>query len=276
MYNTAIVVFREILEIAIILGVIMAATKGVAGRTKYAIYGVGLGIIGSVLVAIFADSISNFAEGMGQELFNAIILLAAAFMIGWTVVWMRAHAKDLIAKVKQLGANVANGNAPMYSLSIAIALATLREGSEIVLFTYANILSGVAITDILLGAVIGFTGGSAIGFLLYFGLIKISTKYIFRVTTWLLILLSAGLASYAAGLLVAAGYFESYSQILWDSSGFISNQSMLGEILSILIGYTANPMLIQLVFYTLTLGIIIIFLRATGKSINKNLVATAN
>jgi high-affinity iron transporter len=262
MYGTALIVFREVLEIAIILSVILAATKSIASkkRNNSILLGLALGVAGSVLVAVFASQISDLAQGMGQEIFNGIILSLAALMIGWTVIWMRGHAKEIVAKLKNLGSAISVGGAPMYALTVAIAVATLREGSEIVLFTYANILSGVSWFEVLSGATIGFAGGAIVGTMIYMGLIKISTKYIFQVTTWMLILLAAGLAAKAAEYFVSGGLIEMATNVVWSTSNILPQDSFVGEILAILVGYTAEPMGIQLVFYgatLLTLGFII-------------------
>ena len=94
MLSFAVIVFREILEISLVIGVLIAATRGLKNRKKWIGIGLGMGIVGSIVVAFFAEGISNAMEGMGQELFNATILILATILIGWTVVWMkigRAH-----------------------------------------------------------------------------------------------------------------------------------------------------------------------------------------
>lgn len=266
MLSTALVIFREALEIALIIGVVLAATKGARDRYKWVLSGLGIGILGSAFVAMFTDKISQAAEGLGQELFNAGILMVAAFFIGWTVVWMSKHAKDMMANMKKVGNKVVSGELPFYTLTFIIAIAMLREGSEIVLFTYAMLTSGQSVSSIVMGSLIGGSGGILLGVLIYLGLVQISTKYLFRVTSWMLMLLVAGLMSQAAGYLVAAGHFENLAQTMWDTSWLLSDEGIIGQTFQILIGYTAKPMAIQLVFYTGTLLALI----ATLKIINND------
>lgn len=254
MYSTAIVVFREIFEVALILGVILASTRGLAHRTRWVLAGIGGGIAGAVAVAYFAEAISMAAEGLGQELFNAGILLTAAAVISWTALWMRQHGRELTQRLRQMGQELLEGQTPLYTMALVIALAVLREGAEIVLFTYGMIAAGQGLGSILAGSAIGLAGGVTAGAALYFGLLRIPTKYIFRVTTWMLILLSAGMASMAAQFLVSAGYFGNYANVVWDSSWLLSEASILGQAMHTLLGYTEQPMQIQLIFYAGTLA----------------------
>jgi high-affinity iron transporter len=241
MLSTAIIIFREILEIAMILGVVLAATRGLPGRATWIAGGFFSGLAGAALVAVFAKAISQAASGMGQEFFNAMILFTAAIVIGWTAVWVRTHAREMVAQFREMGKEVAAGKLPGLSLAIVIGLAILREGSEIVLFIYGMIVSGQTASSIVIGSIIGITLGTIVGFMLYFGLIKMSAKYMLKVTGWLLVLLVAGLSSQGAGYLSAAGYFDHLSTPLWNTSWLLSEDGIVGKSLHSLIGYSARP-----------------------------------
>jgi high-affinity iron transporter len=230
----------------------MAATQEIAGRWKMIFLGLGLGGLGAALVALFANEISGAAEGMGQELFNAIILFSATAMIGWTVIWMSTHAREFSNHIKKLGSDISTGDAGLYSMALVIALAVLREGSEIVLFVYGIMASGQSVAEIAIGSIIGLAGGAISGILLYLGLIRISPKYIFRATTCLLIFVAAGMASIGSGFMTAAGYFSGFTDVLWDTSSIFPENGVLGKALHILVGYSERPMQIQAIFYLVT------------------------
>src|SRR5688572_1524232 len=215
MLSSAIIVFREMFEIVLIVGVVLAATRGLPKQGWAVALGLLGGLAGAGVIALFAGRISEMAEGMGQEIFNALILFTAAGFIGWTVVWMKSHAAEARARFFQVGQAVAEGRAPYIVLSGIIALAVWREGSEIVLFSYGMLAAGHSVTNLLTGAMVGAAGGMVVGTLLYFGMIHIPMKLFFRVTGTLLILLVAGMVSQGIGFLVAAGAFENLSQILW-------------------------------------------------------------
>ena len=265
MFSTAIIVFRETLEIAMILGIVLAATRGLAGRTAWIIGGIFSGIFGAALVAAFAKSISDSLSGMGQEFFNATILFTAALFIGWTVVWMRSHARKMTMHLKQVGHDDATGKIPHYTLAVIIGLAVLREGSEIVLFIYSMILSGQNTSSIVGGSLLGLGLGATFGTFVYFGLLKIPARYTLAVTSWLLILLVSGLASQGANFLSAAGYFSDFSNMMWDSSWLLTDDSITGKALHSLIGYSARPTSIQLIFYFGTLTTLLAIMNMMDK-----------
>ena len=134
MLAVALIVFREVLEAALIVGIVMAASRGVTRRGLWVAGGVAAGIVGAVIVAGFAEAIAEAASGLGQELFNAMILLAAVGLLGWHNVWMGRHGREMAAEMNQVGRAVAWGARPLHVLGAVVAVAVLREGSEVVLF----------------------------------------------------------------------------------------------------------------------------------------------
>lgn len=265
MLPTAIIVFREVLEAALIVGVVMAASRGAAGRGLWVSGGIAGGVLGACLVAVFAATIAEAAEGMGQELFDAGILFAAVGMLGWHNIWMSRHGRELAANAMKLGNAVRSGARPLWALAFVVALAVLREGSEIVLFLYGIALGGnggsVAMA---VGGVIGLALGVAAGTTIYWGLLAIPMRLLFTVTSWLVLLLAAGLASQGAAFLMQADLLPPLGSNLWDTSWLLSEQSIAGRVLHTLIGYSAQPAGIQLVFYVATLLVIGGLMRLVG------------
>ena len=109
MFGTALIVFREVLEAALIIGIMAAATRGIPGRARWIFAGLGVGLVGSVLVAAGAGVITQWAEGMGQELFNASILGIAVAMLAWHNIWMSSHGRELAANAQRLGGDIRDG-----------------------------------------------------------------------------------------------------------------------------------------------------------------------
>ena len=141
-------------------------------------------------------------------------------------------------------------------LAVAVALAVLREGGETVLF-----IQGLATTEskveVAAGLAVGGLGGAIVGTLLYFGLVRIPVRHFFRVTGWLIVALAAGLAAQAARFLEQANVLPALVPQLWDTSDVLSESSVSGQIMHVLIGYTAQPSLLQLIFYLATLAALI-------------------
>lgn len=134
MLPTFVIVFRETLEAALIVSIVLAASKGIEGRARWVLAGVLAGLAGAGVVALFAGRLSGLFEGNGSELFNAAILLTAVAMLGWHHVWMGTHGAELAADSRAVGNAVRAGSKPLSALAIVCAVAVLREGSETVLF----------------------------------------------------------------------------------------------------------------------------------------------
>src|SRR5262249_20924311 len=122
MLGTGLLVFREVLEAALIVSIVCAATRGVAGRGRWVGGGIATGVIGALLVAFFADAIAAAVSGVGQELFNATVLLAAVVMIAWHAIWMASHGKELAVQMKSVGNAVQSGARPLSALLIVVAV----------------------------------------------------------------------------------------------------------------------------------------------------------
>jgi len=266
MLATAIIVFREVLEASLVVGIVMAASRGVARRGVWVTSGIAAGVLGATLVAACAGAIAAAVNGIGQELFNAAILFTAVAMLGWHNIWMNRHGRELAAATASLGKAVLGRSRPLYALALVVGIAVLREGSEVVLFLYGiAIASGVGVLSMLGGGVLGLAGGAAIGAVIYLGLLAIPVRRLFAVTSWLILLLAAGMASQGAAFLMQANLLPSLGNELWDTSSILSERSMLGLLLHVLVGYSAQPAGIQVVFYLATLLTIGTLMRVVGR-----------
>lgn len=241
MLQVFIVVFREIIEISLIIGILSAATKGILYRERYIAGGLMLGVLGSVALAYTMDNISSMVDGDGQEIFNGIVLILASLLITWTVIWMQKHSKSLSGELKALANKVRTGDKTILSLLLVTTLSVLREGSEIVLFTYGIFMTGISFAQLMMGFFAGMLCGSLCGLALYYGMMKIFGRYFFKITTWILVFLSCAILSQGVGYLVSVEVVPSIIDPIWDSSGLISDQSIVGKILNICIGYIDQP-----------------------------------
>lgn len=269
MFGSSIVVFREVLEAALIITIILAATRGVHYRGLWLSSGVVTGVAGAILVASFVNDISGLMEGVGQEIFNATVLFAAVLMLAWHNIWMAAHGRQLAQQMKAVGLGVSNGELPMFTLAFAVALAVLREGSEVVLFLNGMAMSGESAASLTMGALLGLAGGVAIGIAMYFGLLRIPLRHFFQVTGWMILLLASGLSASAAGFLEQAGLLPVIKTALWDSSWLLSDQSLAGQLAHTLVGYQSRPSGIALLAWLITFGTILLMMKTVGASAEK-------
>jgi high-affinity iron transporter len=262
MLGSAIIVFRETLEAALIIGIIAVATRNLRTRNAWLAGGIVAGVIGSLLVALFTGKIAELAEGVGQELFNAAVLFIAAAMLAWHNIWMARHGQQLARHARQLGQDVSQGERAMSALALVVGLAILREGSETALFLY-GLLSGGDETpaSVLGGGTLGLLLGAAAGYGLYVGVLRIPARHFFTATSGLILLLAAAMASQAARFLVQADMLPSLASPLWNTSWLLDNGSVMGRLLHTLIGYEAMPSGIQVTFYVATLVLIVTGMR---------------
>lgn len=261
MLGALIIVFREVLEAGLIIGIVMAATRGVVGRGRWIAFGVLGGVAGAGVVALFASVISDAFEGVGQELFNACILGVAVVMLMWHNAWMARHGREIAAEMRTIGHEVSEGAKPLTALAVVVGLAVLREGSEVVLFLYGIFAQGTSGLSLLTGGVLGILAGAAFTGLTYAGLLAIPQRYIFSVTSWLIALLAAGMAAQSAQFLYNAGIINRMGETVWDTSWLLSEKSLFGQLMHTLIGYVSQPTALQLAAYVGTLLAMYVLMR---------------
>ncbi|HEX4159110.1 MAG TPA: FTR1 family protein [Rhizomicrobium sp.] len=262
MLATLLIVFREVIEAGLIVGIVLAATKGVAGRAWWVSLGVASGLIGAAFVAGFAGEIAGLFQGAGQEIFDASILLFAVVMLTWHNVWMAGHGRAMAREMKQVGAQVSAGERPMAALAIVVGIAVLREGSEVVLFLYGIASQGgTSSVAMLTGGMLGVLAGAAVTALMYFGLLAIPAHRLFGVTAGLITLLAAGMAAQAVLFLQQGGYLEFLTRTVWDTSWILPQDSIVGRLLHTLVGYNDTPNGAQLVAYSATVAVILALTR---------------
>jgi high-affinity iron transporter len=257
-----VIVFREVFEAGLVVGIVMAVTAGVAGRTLWIAGGVIAGVLGACVVALFTGALSELFGGSGQEVFNAGILGFAVLMLTWHNVWMARHGRELVAELRAAGEAVVAGSKSLLALAIVVAIAVLREGSEVVLFLYGVAAAqGGASWAMAAGGVGGLILGASVCLLTYFGLVAIPARYLFSVTSALIALLAAGMAAQAIAFLEQANILTALGQTVWDTSWLLSDSSFLGRALHTLIGYVDQPTAMQVVVYAMTLFIITALMR---------------
>jgi high-affinity iron transporter len=254
MLGALIIVFREVIEAGIVVGVLLAVTRGIAGSRRWIAAGIVGGLLGACLVALFAGVIADMLAGMGQEVFNASILAIAVLMLAWHNIWMAKHGREMAAEMKQVGDQVRSGSRSLAAVAIVCGVAVLREGSEVVLFLYGLVAAGGdSGVNLVIGSILGLIAGCAVSALTFLGLVAIPARYLFGVTTTLITFLAAGLAAQSVLFLQQAGLVTALEQTAWDTSGFLSDTSLIGRVFHTMIGYSDQPSMMQVVVYLITL-----------------------
>jgi high-affinity iron transporter len=241
--SAVIIILREVLEAALVLSLLVSSTRLMALSYRSILAGFVFGIAGAVGATLSVDMISESFDGVGQEVFNAVFLSAIVLL--------------LIVYAASIDRRAAAGNGLMRLLlpvvsCLVVALAITREGMEIIVFVYGFASDPAELLPVLVGGAIGAGIGISLGVLIYYALINLPDRLAVVAPQLLLALVAAGMASQAVVYLMQGGLVESQLPV-WDSSGWISETSVTGQLLYALLGYEATPSLKQLVFYGATL-----------------------
>jgi high-affinity iron transporter len=257
-----LIVFREVFEAGLVIGIVMAVTSSVPGRGLWVAGGVAAGVLGACIVALFTGGLSELFGGSGQELFNAGILGFAVLMLGWHNIWMARHGREIASEMRAAGEAVATGAKSLAALAVVVMIAVLREGSEVVLFLYGVAAAqGGGDLGMVAGGAAGLVLGALVCLLTYLGLITIPARYLFAVTSTLIALLAAGMAAQAIAFLQQANIVTAFDETVWNTSWILSDSSLLGRALHTLIGYVDRPTAMQLIAYAATLAVILVLMR---------------
>lgn len=256
MFSTVTIIFREFFEISIILSVILFTTKNIFERNLYVAIGLVFGVTFSIFLALGFHHLTNSLNGFGQEFLDVFILTIAVLMVSYTVIFIGKQSKDFSKNLSTTAELINSGKKPLIAISIIIASTLIREGMEIILFLNGLYSSGVSLTNMINGALIGSIFAILLGYFVYLGLLKFTYKYVFFLTSWLLIFFSATMASKIPLYLASADVMTFLNDPLWNSSWLLSEHSIIGKILGVLIGYDTDPTGMQLIFYLSTIAFI--------------------
>jgi high-affinity iron transporter len=250
--DAVILILQEILEAALLISVLLAVNfalqlnaktnSGLPLRWYY--LAMLVGTLGAASYGWYMPQVSEWFDYVGQEVVNATMQLA---VIGCLFVY--GHL--LLAKSRSAAAATAAG----YLLVVIIAVGITREGSEILLYL-SGIWGTASLAPVLLGAGVATGIGVSAGVLLYFALSALLLTLALRIGTLLLALFAGNMAAQAVLLLTQADWLPSTAQ-LWDSSAWLPEYTVTGQLLYALIGYEATPSLLQGIAYMAAVALIL-------------------
>jgi high-affinity iron transporter len=255
MLQSFIILFRETLEAALVIGIVLGYLVRTGQREcrKSVYLGLTAGVGASVLGAFGFQMLAGGFSGRAEEIFEGITMLAGAVLLTTLIVWIMrksAHAAELERKV----ADRVEGPRRT-GLFLLVFFAVLREGIESVIFlSAARFASG---QNNLVGAGLGLIAAVGLGCFLFRGALRINLRSFFTATNILLILFAAGLVAGGIHELQEAGMIPIVVEHVWDINPIVTGESypllhengLLGSIASGLFGYNGNPTLIEVLAY---------------------------
>ncbi|MCF6334222.1 MAG: FTR1 family protein [Spirochaetales bacterium] len=246
MFSSFIIMFRETLEAALIIGIIFSYLNK-TGQSRYnpAIYiGTLAGIIMSILGAYLFSLLAGGFEGRSEQIFEGIVMLTGAALLTTMIFWMMKQQHKVSGIEEKAEKYTSKGK--VVSLTLLVFVSVLREGIESVFFLGAlNFSAGSSIS----GVLIGFSAAVLLGLLIFTGSRKVSLKIFFQLTNILLVLFAAGLVSYGVHELQEAALLPVFIEHLWDINAILHEKGAVGSIVASLFGYNGNPSLIEVTAY---------------------------
>jgi high-affinity iron transporter len=268
MSKLLIVLFREFLEISLIINIISECTGSIKGSRLYISTGLFIGAISSLLFSYFIENISKSFNQYGEEIVNVIILILTSIAILYTVIWIKINQMQIKDKSFDAVNKISNLNYSKFTISFIVASSVLREFIEIALLSYGIMASSeLKTSEYLIILILGGGGGLIFGLLIYKTLKSVIKKYLFKAFSVMLILISASMASEAAKILISSGIITTLNEPIWNIENVISDKNIIAQILKLLsIGYSSSPSIIETIFYFLPiLGFFIFSKKVKGK-----------
>ena len=240
--SAVIIILREVLEAALLVSLLLSSAMVMGVSRRGVVAGIVLGLIGAGLVTWQFDLVSESFEGVGQEVFNAVLLGSIVLLLLAYSYYMARRAVE-----QQHGISV-----PLVLACLVIAMAVTREGVEVFVFLYGFTAIPSELLSVLVGAAMGAGIGISVGVLIFYALVNLPAHISVSVPQFMIALIAAGMTSQAVVYLTQGGLIDSRLPV-WDSSGWIPETSVTGQMLYALLGYEATPTTTQLVLYGMTL-----------------------
>lgn len=236
--TSVIIVLREVLEAALLVSILLALSNVLGLSRRWVGWSLGAGMAGACIYSLGVAAISDWFDGVGQEVTSAALqFLVYLLLLLFTFLLLRAS-----------GARRLSEKLMMLIMAATVSLAITREGFEVLVYIYGFSNDLPRFATILMGSAIGASIGISIGALIYYFVSSLSYQQSLVLGIGLLALVAAGMLSQAVLLLIQADWLPSQLPI-WDSSEWLSEKSVTGQLMYALIGYEATPTALQASFY---------------------------
>jgi high-affinity iron transporter len=258
MFASFLLSFREGLEAALIIGILLGTLKKLGHKKQQKVIwlGTGVAVIFSILVAVTLNYLGAAFEGHSEEIFEGIAMIIAAGILTSVITWMQAQS-HLINKKLESDVKIAVSNNNRFALFSLVFLSVFREGVELAIFLSAAAISS-EIARVIVGAILGLSAVVILAILLFKSLFKLNMAKFFQATRFILIFFAAGLVAHGVHELNEAGLIPSIIEHVWDINNILDERSTVGEFLKTLVGYNGNPSLTEVGSYLLyLLGILV-------------------
>lgn len=242
MLPTFVIGLREGVEASLIVGIVAAflRQRGRVDALRRMWIGVAAAVVLCIGVAVALQVIDENLPQRQQEMLETIVALVAVAMVTYMIVFMRRHASRLRQELEsRAGAALASGSA---GALVAMAfLAVMREGLETAVFLLAAFQSSTSPASAGAGAVLGIVIASGLGWVIYTSGKRINLARFFTATGLVLVLVAAGLLSFAAHTAHEAGWLNSWQGQAADLSGIVKPGTVQSALITGVLGIQPQP-----------------------------------
>ena len=247
MIATFVLFLREGLEASLIVSILFAALRQLdqMGKARAVWIGVGLAALGSLLggLALYVF-VHKYADTTLQTIFETITYLLAVVLLTTMTFWMQKHSRTMKREITVRASAAGSG----FALGLLAFTTVGREGLESAFFTLAFAFQTNAVL-LLTGALLGMLSAIGLCLLIYKLGYRLDYRIFFRVMGILLLFFAAGLLSDAVQNMQQLGWLSFGMAPLWNTSHFLSENSVIGDLLHGIIGYAEAPTILQGLFY---------------------------
>jgi len=256
MLASLLITLREGLEAALIIGIILAYLAKTGNRQSFkpVWLGTSLAVLISLIVGAVVYLVAGEFTGRAEEIFEGLAMFVAAGVLTWMIFWMRKQAVDIKAHLHaQIQSVLTSGSSR--GLVILAFVVVVREGIETVLFLFAATKVGESPLLFTVGGFLGLAIAIVIGYSIYRGSSRLNLRTFFNVTSLVLIFFAAGLLAHGIHEFHEAGIIPPVVEHVWDINYILPEKSTFGRFLTAIVGYNANPSLIEVIAYPLYLAL---------------------
>ena len=261
MLAAALITFREGLEAALIVGIVLGylVRIGQTRQLRYAWAGVFAAVLVSVVATLGLQVVGASLEDPYEQIFEGSMMLLAVVILTWMIFWMRYQGRFMKRELEhQVQSTLATG-ATLGIFGLAF-VAVFREGIETALFLSASAFaSDAAVTW--MGSIIGLGLAIAAGYAVYVMSVRLDLKMFFDVTSVLLLIFAAGLFAHALHEFQEIGWLPILTQQAWNLQNVLANDSTLGSVLRALVGYNDSPTMLEVVGYVMYWVVVLVGVR---------------
>jgi len=244
--TSVLLILQETLEAALLISMLAVLSLHAGRRLIWLPLGFFAGATSALIYAANMRQVSEWFDFVGQEVTNAALQLSIALVLV-PLAWLLGRGLA-VTPVDASAPDAPTGWGYQVLCALAVTLAVTREGSEILVFLGGFLGQAEQAQAVLVGSGLGFGIGISVGILLFFALLPLRGARGRWVPVVLLALFGGNMLAQAALNLIQADWLQSGPR-LWDSSGWLPEQSVAGRLLYALVGYESNPSTAQAVSY---------------------------